>query len=133
MLPRAGVVSAEFCRRRLGGDRQRRPFVYLPGSDVENSSHGGRGSGMGSAGVRSLRLPNLHTAEREYRARLYRLVLRRSGIAQLGVYTTGKLRPAGACAASSRRNCASLHLFMNMLKQCKCTWSSACSYPIAPS
>ena len=54
-----------------------------------------------------LRLPNLHTAEREYRARMYRLLLRRSGIAQLGVYTAGA-RPAllpgsqGVCARLRR-------------------------------
>ncbi|KAK9844222.1 hypothetical protein WJX81_008646 [Elliptochloris bilobata] len=84
LLPPAGLVSAVFVRRRLGGDGRRRPPACLTwGGDGDDG-----GASGGSAGPCLMRLPNLHTAEREYRARLYRLLLRRSGIAQLGVYTT---------------------------------------------
>jgi len=98
LLSRAGRISAESCRQRLGGNR-RQPFTFLPDGDGAAHSSGGSSSGNG-AGVakaaRSLSLPNLHTAAHESRARLYRLCLRRSRIAQLGVYTIGACPVIGA-------------------------------------
>lgn len=92
LLPRAGRVSAEACRQRLGGNRRRQPFTFMADGDGPAHSSGGSSGGNGagaSKAARSLWAPNLHTAAHESRARLYRLCLRRSRIAQLGVYTIG--------------------------------------------
>lgn len=80
--------------------------LIVPSTCHPQGADGAECSGSsGALAACVLRLPNLHTAEREYRARMYRLLLRRSGIAQLGVYTTGTRL---ALLSSSQGSCACL-------------------------